>query len=285
MTATLITKFPTLPAVADSLSAYISAVGKLPVLSADEEKALAIALRDNNDTEAARRLILGNLHLVISVSRGYSGYGLNQSDLIQEGNIGLMKAVRKFDVTRGVRLATFAVYWIKAEMHEFIIRNWRIVKIATTKAQRKLFFNKNRLDKSVHSDDNETIARELNVKPEEVGDMRARLYQTNTAALSTDSEDDAPGAEAYLADESAGAGAEEQLEQKFREQVLTEAVAALNEREGAILKARRFAEPPATLKQLAAKYNISMERVRQIEAAAFDKVAHTVRSRLDPVSA
>lgn len=281
MTATATLNLPALPVIHDSVAAYISAVNALPLLSEADERALAARLHEDGDTDAARQLVLANLRLVVAVSRNYSGYGLNQGDLIQEGNIGLLKAVRKFDPARGVRLATFAMYWIKAEMHEFIIRNWRIVKIATTKAQRKLFFNKNRLMRRSdgNAESNEHIAQSLNVKPEEVEEMRGRLHNTETVALSGD-DDDSPGAEVFLADDSPAADAEEALEARDRLQALQEALETLNERERAILTARRLNEPPLTLQQLADVHGVSVERVRQIENAAMKKVAARVRDNL-----
>lgn len=273
---------PTLPAVGDSLAAYINAVNALPMLSEEEERSLAERLRDHNDTDAARQLVLANLRLVVSISRNYSGYGLNQGDLIQEGNLGLLKAVRKYDPARGARLATFAMYWIKAEMHEFIVRNWRIVKIATTKAQRKLFFNKNRLMQKDNGryEDNIALAKELNVKPEEVEDMRGRLRNTEVMAMRTDDDDEAPGAETFLADQSPAADTEGMLEQRERIQALQQALQGLNERERQILSKRRLEEPPYTLQQLADAHGISVERVRQIEGAAMKKVAAAVRGAL-----
>lgn len=270
---------PALPAISDSLSAYINAVNKLPLLSAQEEHDLAVRLREQNDTEAARRLVLANLRLVVAVSRKYNGYGLNQSDLIQEGNIGLMKAVRKFDPTRSARLATFAMYWIKAEIQEFIIKNWRIVKIATTKAQRKLFFNKHRLlqKNSGGAESDAAIAEELGVRAEEVANMRERLHNTDTVALVSDDEDN-PGAEVYLADDDAVADPEAGLEMRDRRQALTLALEDLGERERDIIQGRRLEDPPLTLQELAKKHGISIERVRQIENGAISKMADRVRS-------
>lgn len=264
-----------LPAIADSLAAYTNAVNRLPILTAAEEQTLATRLIRHRDKDAARRLVLANLRLVIQVSRNYSGYGLNQSDLIQEGNIGLLKAVRKFDPERGVRLATFAVYWIRAEMHDFIIRNWRIVKIATTKAHRKLFFHKSRLlqRQDGRELDAAVLARELNVKAEEVQDMRRRLHTTEAVALSTEDNDDHPGAESYLADSSPAANVEQTLEDRQRVQALHTALNILTDRERDIITQRRLADPPQTLQILAEKHGLSMERVRQIENASLKKIA------------
>lgn len=284
-TAIALKNLPALPPVADSLAAYIGAVNALPLLSEKEERALALRLKKHNDTEAARCLVLANLRLVVGISRGYAGYGLQQGDLIQEGNIGLLKAVRKFDPARGARLATFAVYWIKAEMHEFIIRNWRIVKIATTKAQRKLFFNKNRLMKGNAAADNAAIARDLNVQVEEVQEMRNRLHNSNAVALVAEDGDNTPAAEWQLADTSRAAATEDRLEERCRLQALEKAMRRLGARERDILSARRLAEPPQTLQALATAHGISVERVRQIESAALRKVAALVKNGVAAPSA
>ena len=188
-----------LPAVTNGLTSYIRNVRESSPLTAEEEFRLALAYREKNDLQAAKTLALSHLRLVVSVARGYIGYGLEQNDLIQEGNIGLLKAVQKFDPERGARLATFAVYWIRAEIHEFIMRNWRIIKIATTKAQRKMFFYMNRLlrkkdDGKIEGAD--TIARDLNIQPDDVTQMRRRLHDTNTIPL-YETDDEHEGAQAY----------------------------------------------------------------------------------------
>lgn len=272
-----ITSAPQLPAIADSLTAYLNFVNSVPRLSAAAEQKLAQRLRRDNDKAAAEKLALSNLRLVVAVAAGYRGYGLEQTDLIQEGNIGLLKAIRKFDPTRGARLATFAMYWIRAEMYEFIIRNWRIVKIATTKAQRKLFFNMRKLTgggNSYRAADADAIAKELNVAPEDVREMRQRLHNTNIIALSADEEH--VGGEAVLADESPAADAEYMLEERDKMRRLEEAMAHVSEREREIIKARYFSDPPKTLQTLAARHGISIERVRQIEAATIKKISRRV---------
>ena len=271
-----------LPAPADSLGAYISAVRNIPLLSEAEETALADRYQSSQDREAAQKLTVSNLRLVVSVARSYDGYGLSQVDLIQEGNIGLLKAVKKFVPGRGARLATFAMYWIKAEIHEFIIRNWRIVKIATTKAQRKLFFSMSKLRNRVSSlsVDNANIAKTLNVKVEEVEEMRNRLYATDTVPLSTDDEDDgAGGAERHLVDASPVADPEQALLDSYRRRAVGEALGRLNERERRIIDARHLSDEPKTLQQLADVLEVSVERVRQIEAAAMRKIASLVRDQ------
>ncbi len=282
MTVLTTSTMATLPSISDRLSAYISAVNAFPILSEAEEQRLALRLQEENDTEAARQLVLANLRLVVSVSRSYSGYGLNQSDLIQEGNLGLLKAVRKFDPQRGARLATFATYWIKAEMQEFIVRNWRLVKIATTKAQRKLFFHKGRLLKknTGAAADNAALAKELNVSAEEVVEMRQRLHNTDMVVMSETDDDEHPGADTHLKDESGVLGVEDALEEKSKRQALTQAFGSINARERDVLSARRLQDPPSTLQELAKKHGISIERVRQIEGIAFKKVTAAVRQNL-----
>ena len=274
--------FNMLPAPADSLGAYISAVRNIPLLSEAEETALADRYQSSQDREAAQKLTVSNLRLVVSVARSYDGYGLSQVDLIQEGNVGLLKAVKRFVPGRGARLATFAMYWIKAEIHEFIIRNWRIVKIATTKAQRKLFFSMSKLRNRVSSlsVDNANIAKTLNVKVEEVEEMRNRLYATDTVPLSTDDEDDgAGGAERHLVDASPVADPEQALLDSYRRRAVGEALGQLNERERRIIDARHLSDEPKTLQQLADVLEVSVERVRQIEAAAMRKIASLVRDQ------
>ena len=284
MTTMIAKSYNHFPALTDGLSAYLGAIGKIPILSEEEEQHLAKRLREHNDREAARILVISNLRLVVSIAKGYGGYGLELTDLIQEGNIGLMKAVRTFDPTRGARLATFATYWIRAEIHEFILRNWRLVKIVTTKAQRKLFFNMRRLTQSVASrfKDNIKIANELNVKPEEVEDMRARLHNTNMAVLSGE-DDDTPTADAYLAARDETSNPETMLEERLKRRVIDEALSSVSERERDIFTARRLSVPAKTLQELATRYDVSVERVRQIEAATFKKITSTIKRKLSPV--
>src|SRR6266704_1000213 len=195
------------PMPTGSLEAYVQTVNRFPILSAEEERALAQRFREHDDVEAARQLVLSHLRLVVAVARGYLGYGLPHADLIQEGNIGLMKAVKRFDPERGVRLVSFAIHWIKAEIHEYILRNWRLVKVATTKAQRKLFFNLRSMKRGLApltEDDVERVATELRVKPEEVREMETRLAGKEIALDPADDDEDRYAPIAYLADRSAG---------------------------------------------------------------------------------
>ena len=264
-----------------SLEAYIASVNQAPILSLEEEQRLARRLRADNDLEAARRLVMSHLRFVVKIARGYSGYGLQQADLIQEGNVGLMKAVKRFDPDVGVRLVSFAVHWVRAEIHEFILRNWRIVKIATTKAQRKLFFNlrscKKRLGWLNQEEVNE-VARDLGVKPSEVLEMEKRLgnYDASFDGHADDNDEDgalnAPAA--YL--ESREAGPEELIESAeaaaINTAALTAAIATLDERSRDIIARRWLTENKATLHELAAEYQVSAERIRQIENNAMKKL-------------
>ncbi len=269
-----------IPSAIDSVDHYIRAVKAYPVLSVEEEYDLATHLQRDNDLEAAKRLILSHLRLVVSIARGYSGYGLPQADLIQEGNIGLMKAVRRFDPERGVRLVSFAVHWIKAEINEFVLRNWRMVKVATTKAQRKLFFNLRSMKThsgSLHSDEIAEIARDLNVKPEDVVEMESRMGGRDIA-LESHGEDD--GEEswspiAYLEDQRPDPSqflADQQIE-VLQSSSLEKALAGLDDRSRRIVEARWLQENGgATLHELAAEYGVSAERIRQIEQKALQKM-------------
>ena len=273
------------PVVADGLAAYVRAARDIPDLSADDERRLALAFRENGDLEAARKMALAHLKLVVSVADNYDGYGLPRADLIQEGNLGLLRAVQRFDPDRAARLATFAVYWIRAGIHEFILRNWRIVKIATTKAQRKLFFNMRRLtatDESGKMENSAALARDLEVRPQDVSEMRRRLADTVAAPL--DGDDDNPGASAYLAADTDETDVESRAvaayEHRAGHDALRDAMAELSERDRDILKARRLSEPPATLQTLADRFGVSAERVRQLENRAMEKVAASVRARM-----
>jgi RNA polymerase sigma-32 factor len=263
-----------------SLDAYTRSVFAIPVLSAEEEKNLARRLQEENDLDAARQLVMSHLRYVVYVARGYNGYGLSQADLIQEGNIGLMKAVKRFDPSVNVRLISFAVHWIRAEMHEFILRNWRIVKVATTKAQRKLFFNLRR--RKTHAgwftaDEVQAVARDLGVKPETVLEMEARLSHRDAAydPYGDEKEEGAGFAPAaYLTntrDDPAvqleGSDWDENETEK-----LHDALATLNERSREIVARRWLAENKATLHELAAEYEVSAERIRQIEESAMKKL-------------
>lgn len=270
--------FP-VPNVLGSLENYIQAVNRFPLLSAEEEHELAVRFRDEEDLEAARQLILSHLRLVVAIARGYLGYGLPHADLIQEGNIGLMKAVKRYDPDRGVRLVSFAVHWIKAEIHEFVLKNWRLVKVATTKAQRKLFFNLRSMKTSsstLSPDEVEAMANTLNVNQSDVREMETRLYGQDMALdASTDDDDDAFAPIAYLA--APNAEPTQHMEIAEREKLATEglgqALGNLDARSRHIIEARWLNEEnPATLHDLAAIYSISAERVRQIEAKALQKL-------------
>ena len=266
---------------AGSLDAYISAAYQLPILSAEEEQQLAFRLRDHEDLEAARSLITHHLRFVIQVARGYNGYGLGLADLIQEGNIGLMKAVKKFDPTMNVRLVSFAVHWIRAEIHEFILRNWRIVKVATTKAQRKLFFNlrskKNRLGWLNHSEV-ESIANDLGVKPSEVLEMESRLSGKDLGfdapSSANDDEDSITSPSAYIAhqDESPDAALENSDWENHQSIQLTQALSELDDRSRKIIEARWLSDSKETLQDLAKELGVSAERVRQLESNAMKKL-------------
>jgi RNA polymerase sigma-32 factor len=269
-----------IPSALDSLDQYMRTIKAFPVLSAEEELDYATRLRNNNDIEAAKALIVSHLRLVASIARGYSGYGLPQADLIQEGNIGLMKAVKRFDPSRGVRLVSFAMHWIKAEIHEYIVRNWRLVKIATTKAQRKLFFNLRSMKTgsgSLQPDEVAHIARELKVKPEEVLEMEARLngHEIALEGNSDDDHEDSFSPIAYLEDESPepsemlSALEEEHLETTG----LANALSSLDERSRRIVEARWLKpDGSATLHDLADEFGVSAERIRQIEQKAMEKM-------------
>src|SRR3954470_17942776 len=266
-----------LPMPTGSLDAYIQTVNRFPLLSVEEEQRLARSFREQNDLEAARQLVLSHLRLVVSVARGYLGYGLPHADLIQEGNIGLMKAVKRFDPDRGVRLVSFAIHWIKAEMHEYILRNWRLVKVATTKAQRKLFFNLRSMKKDLgpmSAADVERVAGELRVKPEEVVEMETRLSGQELAFEGERDDEESFAPVHSLADEAAEPY--RVLENKQSEQVKSEglqrALETLDPRSRRIVEARwlREKESSATLHDLAAEFKVSAERIRQIEAKALD---------------
>ncbi|BCM24478.1 RNA polymerase sigma factor RpoH [Methyloradius palustris] len=251
-----------------------------PVLTAEEEHNYAKRLKENNDLEAAKGLIVSHLRLVASIARGYSGYGLPQADLIQEGNVGLMKAVKRFDPDRGVRLVSFAIHWIKAEIHEYIVRNWRLVKLATTKAQRKLFFNLRSMktgEGSLKPDQVARIARELKVKPEEVLEMESRMggHEISLENNSDDDEDDKYSPIAYLQDTQLDPL--EKLAETQNDHIQTEGLAlaleSLDERSRRIVQARWLQEDSnVTLHDLAAEYGVSAERIRQIEQKAMQKM-------------
>lgn len=264
-----------------SIEGYIHAAYDYPMLTAEEEKELAERLYYHQDLDAAKTLILSHLRFVIHVARGYSGYGLPQADLIQEGNIGLMKAVKRFNPEVGVRLVSFAVHWIKAEIHEYVLRNWRIVKVATTKAQRKLFFNlrktKQRLgwfsDKEV-----DMVANELGVSKEDVLEMESRMTGSDVGFDLPVDDDESYAPALYLEDKSSNFAAElenENFETQAADQVAN-ALAELDERSRDIIKSRWLDDEKVTLHDLAAKYNISAERVRQLETNALKKLKSAV---------
>jgi len=267
-----------LPVPVGSLETYIQAVNRFPILTPEHEVALARKFRAENDVEAARELVLSHLRVVVAIARGYLGYGLPHGDLIQEGNIGLMKAVKRFDPERGVRLVSFAVHWIRAEIHEFVLRNWRMVKIATTKAQRKLFFNlrsmKPTLDPLTRAEIG-AMARELKVKPEEVAEMEMRLAGQEVALEPSTDDDESYAPIAYLADRSPGPleVVEAKQEEELRTRGLENALASLDARSRRIIETRWLREKdPATLHDLAAEFKVSAERIRQIEAKALQKM-------------
>ena len=270
--------FP-VPSPVGSLDTYIQTVNRFPILTPGEETALARRYRAEGDLEAARQLVLSHLRVVVAVSRGYQGYGLPQADLIQEGNIGLMKAVKRFDPERGVRLVSFAVHWIRAEIHEFVLRNWRIVKVATTKAQRKLFFNLRSLKQS-HSTlgarEVKAVARQLGVKPDEVVEMETRMTGQDIA-LEPAGDDDEEGFApiAYLSADDAEPGRvlEHEQSERLKSAGLAKALENLDDRSRRIVQARWLTEKdPATLHDLAEEFGVSAERIRQIESRALSKM-------------
>lgn len=263
-----------------NLAAYVQAVSAIPMLSAEREKALADKLFYEEDVDSARELVLAHLRFVVHIARSYSGYGLAEADLIQEGNVGLMKAVKRFNPEKGVRLVSFAVHWIKAEMHEYILRNWRIVKVATTKAQRKLFFNLRSAKKSLAwltPEETSAIAAELGVDPVEVQRMEGRLASRDVAfdpPSDADDDDAWQAPQNFLEDRSTDPALAVESED-FREDSegrLHMALADLDERSRDIVARRWLAEPKATLHELAAEHGVSAERIRQLEANAMKKL-------------
>ena len=270
--------FPT-PTSLGSLDHYIQAVNRFPLLTAEQEADLGRRWRDGEDVDAARQLVLSHLRLVVAVSRNYLGYGLPQADLIQEGNVGLMKAVRRFDPERGVRLVSFALHWIKAEIHEYILRNWRLVKVATTKAQRKLFFNLRSLRSGpgrVTREEAASIARTLNVKPEEVFEMEMRLSGRDMA-LEPQPDDGGESLSpiAYLADpaEEPSTVLENEQTSRLQREGLQRALTTLDERSRRIIESRWLREDGGvTLQELADEYGVSAERIRQLESKALKQM-------------
>jgi len=262
-----------------SLESYIQAVNAVPMLTPEREIELGRKLRDESDLAAARDLVMSHMRLVVSIARGYLGYGLPHGDLIQEGNVGLMKAVKRFDPERGVRLASFAIHWIKAEIHEFILKNWRMVKIATTKAQRKLFFNLRSMKPSTAALSPEAVAevaKVLNVKESDVVEMEQRISGGDVALEPANDDDEAfVSPIAYLADSAEGPAEvyEREETEQLKTQGLSKALAALDDRSRRIIQARWLAEgEEKTLHELADEFGVSAERIRQIEAKAMQKM-------------
>ena len=276
--------FPTISAVGN-IDAYIQAAKHFPILSQEDEFRLAKRFREEDDVEAARQLVLSHLRLVISIARGYLGYGLPHADLIQEGNIGLMKAVKRFDPAHGVRLVSFAMHWIKAEIHEYVLKNWRMVRVATTKAQRKLFFNLRSMkpgSEALTPTQVADVAHQLSVKEDEVVEMETRLSGHDLAFESNNDEDDAFAPVAYLQDNRSEPS--RVLEARARDHLqsagLQAALADLDERSRRIVEARWLNDDSATLHDLAAEFGVSAERIRQIEAKAMQKM----RASLAPLA-
>jgi RNA polymerase sigma-32 factor len=269
-----------IPSVTGSLDSYIQTVNRFPLLTQEEEREYARRFRQENDLDAARELVLSHLRVVVAIARGYMGYGLPQADLIQEGNVGLMKAVKRFDPERGVRLVSFAVHWIRAEIHEFVLRNWRIVKIATTKAQRKLFFNLRSLKQgsgTMGAEDVKTMARQLGVKAEEVVEMETRLGGRDIALEPlAEEEESAFSPISYLTAEDDAEPArllEQEETARLRSTGLEKAIGCLDARSRRIIEARWLDEKrSATLHDLAGEFGVSAERIRQIEHKALAKM-------------
>jgi len=277
-----------MPMATGSLEAYIQTVNRFPILSAEQERELALRFRERNDLDAARQLVVSHLRLVVAVARGYLGYGLPHADLIQEGSIGLMKAVKRFDPERNVRLVSFAIHWIKAEMHEYILRNWRLVKLATTKAQRKLFFNLRSMKKglaTMSAADVERVARELRVKPEEVTEMETRLSGQDIAFEADSDDEEAAYAPVHYLAADRDAEPLAQLEARESEQGrasgLEQALETLDARSRRIIETRWLREKnPLTLHDLAAEFKVSAERIRQIEVKALEKMKKSMQAPL-----
>ena len=273
-----------IPSAVGSLESYIQTVSRFPILSQEEERALAARFKTENDLDAARELVLSHLRVVVSVARGYVGYGLPQADLIQEGNIGLMKAVKHYDPNRGVRLVSFALHWIRAEIHEFVVRNWRLVKIATTKPQRKLFFNLRSMKQGLEPlkpQQVSEIAQQLNVSERDVVEMEARFAGHEVALEKSGSDDDESYAPIHYLADDAEYEPSHILETAEREHLqtsgLAKALSVLDERSRRIVEARWLREgDTATLHDLAAEFSVSAERIRQIEQKALSKMHATL---------
>lgn len=286
-TTALVPAVERLPVPVNDLDRYIDAVNRIPLLEADQEQHLARELRTTSDLNAAQQLVISHLRFVVHIARGFSGYGLPLADLIQEGNVGLMKAVRRFDPELGVRLVSFAVHWIKAEIHEYVLRNWRIVKVATTKAQRKLFFNLRSARKHLNwlnNDEAEQIASDLGVRKEHVLEMEARLNSHDVAFDPMPGQDDDEGGrlspEQYLSQEQQAFDPsiihERENWEADTQQRLMQALDALDERSREIVMQRWLSESKATLQALAERYGISAERVRQLEHQAMKRLRATM---------
>jgi RNA polymerase sigma-32 factor len=262
-----------------SFDAYADRVSRIPVLSREDEQALAVRFHSNNDLEAARTLVMSHLRFVLHIARGYTGYGLPIGDLVQEGNVGLMKAVKRFNPDAGVRLVSFAVHWIRAEIHDYVLRNWRLVKIATTKSQRKLFFNLRRMKKNLAwltHEETQAVAKDLGVSPAEVTEMEQRLSARDMSFDPTPESDEeethSPALYLPAPDADPADQAESQEWETDQRERLATAVAALDERSRNILRQRWMGEERATLHDLAAEYGVSAERIRQIETAAMQRI-------------
>jgi RNA polymerase sigma-32 factor len=278
MSQALVRKPVDMPVPVGNLDHYMAAVSRIEVLDVDEEQRLARELRDRQDLDAARQLILHNLRFVVHIARGYSGYGLPLGDLIQEGNVGLMKAVRRFDPDHGVRLVSFAVHWIRAEIHEFILRNWRIVKVATTKAQRKLFFNLRQAKRNLgwlNPDEVSAVARDLGVSESDVREMEGRLAGRDSS-FDPDPSDDGDRGHLVPSEQLSGAAENDPAQivedadwDRHYQGQLQRSLSTLDERTRDILVRRYLIEPKATLHELAQEYGVSAERIRQIENRAF----------------
>ena len=271
-----------------NLEAYIQSVSSIPVLSAEEERVLADRLYYHEDLEAARQLVMSHLRFVVHIARSYSGYGLAQSDLVQEGNVGLMKAVKRFNPEMGVRLVSFAVHWIRAEIHEFILRNWRIVKVATTKAQRKLFFNLRSAKKKLawlSQNEVEAVAADLGVAEREVREMESRLYGQDLGFDGAqDDDDDAAYAPVHYLEDKRYDPATQLESADWSDSASTSLLTgleALDERSRDILYQRWLAEEKATLHELAAKYQVSAERIRQLEKNAMNKLKKNLEAEVE----
>jgi RNA polymerase sigma-32 factor len=278
------TDLMTLPSLAPGrdIDAYLNTISAFPILSAEDEKVLAIRFYEDQDLEAARELILCHLRFVAHLARSYKGYGLSQADLIQEGNLGLMKAVKRFDPNVGVRLVSFAVHWIKAEMHEFILRNWRIVKVATTKAQRKLFFNLRSNKKRLAwltQDETKAIADDLGVSAAEVTRMEGRLSSSDMAFDADDNDDESPSAPVHFLASATADPADIVAAEDYKAASSAQLAAAfttLDERSRDIVQQRWLADQKTTLHELAAEYGVSAERIRQLEKNAMKKLKKAI---------